>query len=72
MGISLVQCVYQQAQSLLALKINIRRGIRKILTDMFHQGMENAKKRADFCITAKGGHLRDNMFHNELVVISMK
>ena len=38
---------------------------------MLQKVMENAEKRAHACITAKGEHSRDIIFHNRLVAISM-
>ena len=51
-------------QSLHALKTNIRREIRKIPTEMLQKMMENAEKRTQACITAKGEHSRDIIFRN--------
>jgi len=51
-------------QSIRVLKTNIRREINKIPVEMLHKVMENAEKRARACIQAKGGHLRDVIFHS--------
>lgn len=49
--------------SIRALKNNIRREIAKIPVEMLQKTMKNAEKRAHVCIRAKGGHLRDIIFH---------
>ena len=59
-------------QSLHALKTNIRREICQIPTEMLHKVMEKAEKRAHTCITAKEKNLRDIIFYNWIVAISMK
>ena len=63
--------MYNKPPSLRALKTNICKEIRKIPIEMLQKVMENAEKRANACITAKGRRLRDIIFHNLLVAISM-
>ena len=46
------------------LKDNIREEIAAIPTEMLAKTMENAAKRAQNAINARGGHLRDIIFKN--------
>ena len=46
------------------LKDNIREEIAAIPAEMLAKTMENAAKRAQYAINARGGHLRDIIFKN--------
>ena len=46
------------------LKDNIREEIAAIPAEMLAKAMENAAKRAQYVINARGGHLRDIIFKN--------
>ena len=46
------------------LKDNIRAEITAISPEMLANVMENARKRAEFCIRNEGGHLIDVVFGN--------
>ena len=46
------------------LKDNIREEIAAIPAEMLAKTMENAAKRAQNAINARGGHLRDTIFKN--------
>ena len=51
-------------QTLDQLKNNIRQEIENIPVEILKKVMKNSIKRADFCRTAKGGHLVDIIFEN--------
>ena len=44
------------------LKCNIRAEIAAITTEMLANAMQNARKRAAFCVSNGGGHLIDVVF----------
>lgn len=45
-----------------ALKTNIRAEIEAISPEMLAKVLENSKKRAQYCVARKGGHLLDVVF----------
>ena len=51
-------------QTLQQLKDNIQEEIDRIPQEILNKVMENAIKRAHFCVRENGSHLTDIIFHN--------
>ena len=64
MGIFEVKGFVNKPRTVEELKDNIREEIAAIPAEMLAKTMENAAKRAQYAINARGDHLRDIIFKN--------